>query len=112
MIRIEYPQRLGRGLNDRLHWAARARMAKEQRTRAMRELQVRVSLRANVTLPVTVTLTRIAPSKGVDGDNLQGATKALRDGVADWLGIDDADPRVTWVYAQERGPWGVRIEVQ
>jgi len=53
-------------------------------------------------LPCTVLMTRIAPRK-LDDDNLRGAFKAVRDQVAAWLGVDDADPRVTWAYAQERG---------
>ena len=36
------------------------------------------------------------------GTNLAGGFKAVRDQVASWLGVDDADPRVTWVYAQDR----------
>ena len=61
----------------------------------------------------TVTLTRIAPRK-LDCDNLRGALKAVRDGVADWLGVDDGSERITWKYAQERGKpkWhSVRVEV-
>ena len=33
-------------------------------------------------------------------------------GVADWLGINDNDPRVSWHYAQRKGAaWGVEVEV-
>jgi len=38
----------------------------------------------------------------------------LRDGVADYLGIDDRDPRVVWEYAQAKGEvreYAVLIEV-
>jgi hypothetical protein len=60
---------------------------------------------------VVVRLTRIGPRK-LDSDNVAGACKATRDGVADWLGVDDGDEsRVRWVYAQERGAYGVRVEV-
>jgi hypothetical protein len=45
----------------------------------------------------------------MDGDNSIGSLKAVRDGVADALGIDDGDPRLTWEYRQETGPFGVRI---
>jgi hypothetical protein len=59
-----------------------------------------------------VTLTRVAPSNGLDGDNLQGSLKACRDGVADWLKVDDRDPRVTWLYEQRRGKeWTVEVHV-
>ncbi len=51
-----------------------------------------------------VTLTRIAPSAGLDDDNLRSALKACRDQVADELGLpSDRDPRVTWAYEQRRG---------
>ena len=62
-------------------------------------------------LPCTVLLVRVAPSNGLDSDNLQGALKACRDGVAEWLGVDDRDPRVAWRYDQRRGPWSVEVEV-
>ena len=50
----------------------------------------------------TITLTRIAPRE-LDDDNLAGGFKATRDGVADWLGIDDGDKRLAWRYAQRKG---------
>lgn len=51
----------------------------------------------------------------LDDDNLASGFKATRDGVADWLGVDDGDKRLTWRYAQEKGApkfYGVRIEVE
>jgi hypothetical protein len=67
----------------------------------------------DIPLPLVVTLTRVAPSNGLDGDNLQGSLKACRDGVADWLGVDDRDPRVTWLYEQRRGKeWSVEVHVE
>jgi hypothetical protein len=64
-------------------------------------------------LPVTVVLTRIAPRR-LDGDNLQSGFKAVRDGVADWLGVDDGSSLVDWQYFQRSGKAGeyaVEIEV-
>jgi hypothetical protein len=60
-----------------------------------------------------VVLTRIAPprSKGLDSDNLQRALKAVRDAVADQLGVNDGDKRVIWLYQQATGPWAVEVEV-
>lgn len=74
---------------------------------------VRLVLGANgrPALPCTVVLTRVAPSNGLDGDNLAGALKGCRDAVADWLGIDDRDPLVRWEYQQRRGAWGVEINL-
>ena len=51
---------------------------------------------------VVVTITRVAP-RALDDDNLARSAKAVRDQVAELLGVDDRDPRVTWRYAQERG---------
>lgn len=48
---------------------------------------------------LTITLTRIAPRK-LDGDNLQRSLKAIRDGVADVLRIDDGNERLGWRYEQ------------
>ena len=43
---------------------------------------------------------------------LIGSLKAVRDGVADALSLDDGDPRLTWEYRQETGPFGVRIYLE
>jgi hypothetical protein len=48
----------------------------------------------------------------LDDDNLRGATKSCRDGVADWLGINDNDERVVWLYQQRKGaPREYAVEV-
>lgn len=36
----------------------------------------------------------------LDDDNLQGACKSLRDSIAETLGIDDGDKRISWTYHQ------------
>lgn len=39
----------------------------------------------------------------------------LDNGVADWIGVDDRDPRVRYEYGQDRGKprhYGVRVEIQ
>jgi hypothetical protein len=82
--------------NLREHWAVRHRRSSAQRRAVLfglRPLGV-------PELPVEVMLTRIGP-KLLDGDNLQGALKAVRDAVAEWLKVDDADTRVGWTYGQE-----------
>lgn len=57
-----------------------------------------------------VTFTRTGP-KALDTDNLASACKALRDGVAEALGYDDADPHVEWRYAQAKGAYSLRIVI-
>ncbi len=97
-VELELPLRLVSSLNQREHWAAKARRAKQERETAAWLLAVHLA----PSLPCVVLLTRIAP-RSLDDDNLRGAFKAVRDEVARWLGVDDADPRVRWAYAQTRG---------
>jgi hypothetical protein len=110
-VSCEIPLHTGRGLNDREHWAARHR-------RVQRERQVTSALlpRGLPKLvgpgPYTVTLTRQAPSNGLDDDNLAGALKSVRDEVAAALGVNDGHVEdVRFHYAQRRGDWAVLIEV-
>lgn len=103
---IKLPLRLESEPNKRGHWSGKAR-----RTKALRAAMI--ALPANLPIPCVVTITRIAP-RSLDDDNMVGAGKGLRDGIADRLGIDDRDPRVRWVYSQERGrpkEYAVRIQV-
>ncbi len=92
--------------NLREHWSARAKRAKKQKadTRLLCPRWTYGPL-------LVVRLTRVGP-KELDSDNLQGALKAVRDGVASWLKVDDASPLVEWKYVQEKGKAGVRIEAQ
>jgi hypothetical protein len=97
-IRVEIPIRTISEMNGRGHWASKARRAKLHRQAAWLCLAAKV----RPPLPCIVTLTRIAP-RALDGDNLQASLKACRDGVADWLKVDDRDHRVSWCYQQHRG---------
>lgn len=92
--------------NQRLHWAAKARQVRAQRDATAWVL----GSRPRPSLPVVVTLTRVSPRR-LDDDNLRGAFKAVRDQVATWLGVDDADPRVRWDYDQRKGPPAVEVRV-
>jgi hypothetical protein len=83
--------------NRRGHWGGRARRARAQR----QGVAVALARHERPALPLRVTLTRIA-SRRLDSDNLAGALKAVRDGVAAWLGCDDSPHApVSWSYAQE-----------
>ena len=49
----------------------------------------------------------------MDSDNLAISQKGVRDGVADWLGVDDGDQGIQWVYEQRAGgPKVYAIEVE
>ncbi len=112
-MRIELPVRTYSEPNQRAHWAARARRARYQRKVARAYARAALGAKGPPRGPLTVTLTRLA-SRKLDSDNLAAAMKAVRDGVADALGIDDGDERLTWLYAQERasrGVFAVRVEI-
>lgn len=91
--------------NAHEHWQIKARRVASQRLVVTGTLN-RI---ARPKLPIHVEITRIAP-RMLDGDNLAGSAKAVRDAIARWLGVDDADwkatARVTWEVRQETG--GVR----
>jgi len=110
-LKLSIPLRTGRGLNDRMHFMARARKVKAERLAIGLVLNTHKAPAG----PVTVNLGRVSPSaKGLDKDNLQGAMKAVRDQVAAWLGRDDADASINWTYSQRQGKtgeWAVEIGV-
>ena len=87
-----------RGTTPGARFAAAARV---KQTRQAVDLALRKTLRTRPALPLVVTVTRVAPGRGLDEhDNLPGACKHVVDAVAAWLGIDDRDPRISWRYAQ------------
>lgn len=92
---------------------SRHHFTRSSRAHKLRQLGfLLVSANSPPLLPVDVTLTRIAPRE-LDDDNLAYAFKAVRDGVADALGLkNDRDPRVSWSYSQERGKAAVRITLE
>ena len=97
---VTVPIRTVSEANVRAHWPARAERAREQRH--MTRLVLRAQSCPRPALPIVVTLTRVAPRE-LDDDTLRCALKAVRDGVADYLGVDDRHPDVGWLYAQRRG---------
>jgi hypothetical protein len=109
-VTLTIPMRLLSAANLREHWAAKAKRVKQQR----QAVAMFIGGRPKPALPVVVTLVRIAP-RALDGDNLQSAFKAPRDEIARWLGCQDNDPRVTWVYGQRRagvGEYAVVVRVE
>ncbi len=103
-------------LNRREHWAARAKRTKHQRRIARWTLAPKLNpARAWLSIGghVTLEVTRIAPSSGLDPhDGLPASLKAVVDGVCDALDLkSDRDPALRISYAQARGPYAVRVEV-
>ncbi len=103
MIVVRVPITLRSTLNSREHWSVRHKRTKTEREATAFLLRFEAPQRP--ALPVVVTLARHFrhPGKPMDDDNLAGAFKAVRDQVAEWLGVDDADPRVSWHYSQQKG---------
>lgn len=105
MFSVEVPIKTVSELNRREHWAARARRVKAQRSAVTLALRCSRVQPADELLPATrlrVLLVRVG-ARRLDGDNLQGALKAVRDAVAEWIGVDDGSQVYEWVYAQETG---------
>ena len=97
-LTAELPLRLVNLANESEHWATRARRAKVQREAGA----LMFAGRPRPVLPLLITITRIGPRR-MDSDGLAISGKHVRDGVADWLRIDDGHPAIEWRYEQERG---------
>lgn len=96
-----------KGSNAREDWRVRHGRVKRERTAVAWML----ATAQRPSIPCTVLLTRVAPSGGLDDDNLRQALKGARDQIADWLGVNDRySARVRYAYAQIRGAWSVRVE--
>lgn len=111
MVHVSLPLKTRSLLNLREHWAARAR-----RTKAHRAATILALRSSRVELPKAddqlIVATLVRYGRRLDDDNLRGALKAVRDGVAEWAGIDDGSPRWRWEYGQDKaGKLGERVEV-
>ena len=105
------PVRVRSASNLREHWSERARRTRAQRMAAYavvngelvgrHEVRVRAALRAG---GLDVLLHRLLGPRDrrMDDDNLAAALKPVRDGVADALAVNDADPRITWTCRQSK----------
>lgn len=114
--------------NSREHWHKKAQRHQQQQHFVRMAYS---SLAIKPSTPCQVTLTRLAPRR-LDSDNLQMSFKWIRDELADLIlpeetkiyvnrkgklktlkGRADDDPRITWLYSQERAPaLGIRIDVE
>lgn len=97
-LELSLPLRIISVANTSEGWRAKAKRTKKHRATAY----LVMCQKPKPTFPCRVILTRIGP-QSMDDDNLRSAFKAVRDGIADRLGIQDNDPRVTWWYSQEYG---------
>ncbi len=89
--------------NERVHWSKRSRLSRLQRQGAYLETRAAMPIKDPMKLPVTVTMTRVSVRR-IDDDNLAGAFKSIRDGIADAFGVDDSPSGpITWRYARRGG---------
>ena len=98
--------------NTAIHRMAKAKRAKME----VRAAHMGMSTLGHIVADrFRVTFTRYG-TKLLDDDNIRSAFKHARDGVAAWLGIDDADPRIIWEYAPQqqckRGQQKIVIKVE
>lgn len=92
--------------------------AKASTTKTHRRLGFHIGKRFRVHVAQTqapffaVCITRMAP-RGLDDDNLASSMKAIRDGIAEGLGVDDRKPLVRYVPNEEKahGRPMVRVEL-
>lgn len=109
-MKVHIPIKTVSVANLREHHMARAKRAKQHRHTAWLAMKAAGPPPAP---PLTVTMTRQSIGT-LDTDNLASSIKSARDGIADWLGLDDGDTQITWRYAQEkakRGVFGLIVEV-
>jgi len=101
--------------NVREHWAPKAKRAKAQRTAAWAATSNKLeNCPPDDDSTLEITLTRLGPRR-MDSDNLARSMKAVRDGIADALGIDDGSDRLQWHYKQasskKRGLYSVIVSI-
>lgn len=85
--------------------------------RIMVQAQTTLAQRQSLAMGCSCLLVRIAPRLLHDvSESAPSALAAVRDGVADALGLDDRDAStgglIAWGYRQERGPYAVRVELK
>lgn len=96
------------------HWRGVAKRTKAQResARACAQRFAPLATFAPPSGPWRVKLTRVSRGRLDGHDNLRSALKHVVDGIADFLGVNDGDrSAVVWDYAEERGEFGVWVEI-
>lgn len=94
-------------------YIVKALRAKQQRRDTYLLLRsARASVDIRTESRVLCELTRVA-TRMLDCDNLRSAIKGTRDGVADYLKVDDGSDQIVWSYSQEivRGKNEIRLRI-
>ena len=107
---LTLPIRTKSEANGREHWHAKAKRVQQQRWVSFASVRTAIS-GLKFRTPLVVLLTRVG-QRQLDDDNLAGALKAVRDGIADAFDSKDDGPGfATWVYEQTYGPPSVHVEI-
>lgn len=122
MIFFQIPIKTISESNCSEHWTKKSKRHKQQ------QLFVRLAMtkeRIEWPLPCDIKLSRLSPHQ-LDDDNLRSSLKWVRDEVSEIIlgktfskdgtkvlkGRKDDDPRLNWIYGQEKAKkYGVRIEI-
>lgn len=113
MITVDLPLRVTSEANRHEHWRYRSGRAANQK-RAARLAVGAAAHKAGffLAIPLVVTLTRFGKQL-LDSDNLVGAFKHVRDGIASVVDVDDRSSQYTWIYKQEKAGYnGIRIQIE
>jgi len=104
--------------NSSEHWTAKHRRHKKQKMAIKRAFLID---RPQITTPLRIVLTRIAPRELDGHDNLPASLKWIVDSIAAWFypgkaaGRADDSKEIKWEYKQEKGSkpreYGLRIEM-
>jgi len=95
---VEYDCRCVSELNvSHFTWMGRRTRSRDQRRRTA----VALAPYAPPPGPWEVTVHKIGWASLDAHDSLRTSVKSVVDQIAEWLGCDDRDPRVTWLYSQE-----------
>jgi hypothetical protein len=125
-LAFDMPLRTASGCNNREHHFARASRVKRERAMTASHLALQGYQRLawlREALPLRITLTRVSPRakwlplkrcwQSCDDDAVPAALKGVRDEIAAWLGLDDGDERLSFVYSQDKGrARAVRVRIE
>lgn len=110
-MRVSIAYKLALVANSRRGRGGHAASKRAAHERRLGLLAITASAEPAPSLPVVVTLTRVGKGSP-DWDNVVGAMKHIRDGVADGLGVRDNDSRIEWRYETRKGAFAVEIAVE
>jgi hypothetical protein len=110
---VTIPIKTTSAANLREHWRAKARRHRAEKAATSLALLSGAQELRGVGSVTSVTFTRLGV-RLLDSDNLAGGFKAIRDEVADFLGVSDGpETGIAWLYEQERAKeYSARVTVR